>query len=327
MTTWTPSRAAYLRPRTRSWPERVELEREDNEKIWALQRAGSYDHALAEANAAVARADALEYGPLLAETLYQRGVVYVRRGQYTEAEVDLERVYTLSIEHGYDALTLDSVTLLVLVVGQHLGRFEAGLQWGKTALALALGPNGEPLDEATVRHHVGRVLVEQGKLEEALVHSKQTLALYQEFGQTDTSKWTDLLVTMGHIMRHLGKTDEAQGHFQHALDISERALGPRHPDLVLPPQQPRHHHVPDEGARASPRVLSTRGGSHGGDLRFPSPQALGGAQQHRHRAEVSKGARRCHGVLSAGPRPSASRPRAPATRVKSTRWWESPGLR
>jgi tetratricopeptide (TPR) repeat protein/tRNA A-37 threonylcarbamoyl transferase component Bud32 len=210
----------------------VEASRRQLVQASALYDAGAYGAAEALADDVVARAEGLEYVPLLAEALLARGSFRGDLARFAEAEEDMLRAYRLAAEHRYDAVEAKAVARLVLVVGYHQARHEAGLQWGTTALALAKSRPAEPELEASALVDIGTVLGSKGELSEALAHHERALAIYEAAMGSDHPNVGRMLGSIGTVLRQQGRLPEALAYQERALAIFERALGPAHPDVA-----------------------------------------------------------------------------------------------
>jgi tetratricopeptide (TPR) repeat protein len=212
----------------------VEALRDGLVQVRALHNAGAYDEALAAAEAIVAQADGLGHAPLQAEALLERGLARQDKAQYEEAERDLERAYLLAVELEHSEVAAAAVRELAIVVGHDQAEHEAGLQWSKTAVALARRPRADPREEAAALSAIGVMLLGKGELDEALAHQQRALTLFEDALGPDQPDIADLLLNMGNVLRQQGKLDEALSCLQRALAIREKALGPHHPDVAGP---------------------------------------------------------------------------------------------
>jgi tetratricopeptide (TPR) repeat protein len=68
--------------------------------------------------------------------------------------------------------------------------------------------------------NLGIVYERQGRHEEALTHLQESLAIFQELG--DSSSEARSLYELGVTLRALGRIREARAHWQEALAIHER---------------------------------------------------------------------------------------------------------
>jgi tetratricopeptide (TPR) repeat protein/predicted Ser/Thr protein kinase len=206
----------------------VEVLREWVAQVRALTEAGGYDEALAEAEAVVEAADGLAYPPLLAEALLERSKAHTELSRLKEAEQDAERAYVLAAEHGHGGVEARAANHLAKV-GRLQARHEAGLHWGKTALALARGRRLEPELEADSLDNIGDLLRARAKLEDALTHYQRALAIREEVFGPRHPVVAESLDNIGGLLGAQEELEEALTHHQRALAIREEVFGPRHP--------------------------------------------------------------------------------------------------
>ncbi|MEM9460262.1 MAG: tetratricopeptide repeat protein [Myxococcota bacterium] len=212
---------------------RVQGLREQLAEIRVRDEGGVYDEAMPRVEAVMEQAEALEYGPLVAEALLERGLRHQQRGQYAQAEQDLERAYVLAAQQGHGPVERLAVGQLVFVVGVRQERPERALQWSTTALALARSRQAEPLDEARVLKDIGTVLGQQGQYEDALAHQRQGLVIQQAQLGEDHPDVASTLNSIGGVLRTRGQLSEALVHHERALAIDKAALGPGHPYVAI----------------------------------------------------------------------------------------------
>ncbi|MCA9649806.1 MAG: serine/threonine protein kinase [Myxococcales bacterium] len=212
--------------------EQVAALREGLVLVRTQRSAGLYDQAAAEAEGIVARAETLGHAPLLAEALHEQGEVRHEQAAYDEAEQDLERSYLLAAQLEHAAVAAAAVRELAFVVGHDQARHEAGLQWSKTALALARRPRAEPQEEAEALSTVGAILLHKGELDEALENERHALEIFEAVPGSDPLGIADLLHNIGNVLLRQGKQEEALSHLRRALAIREEALGPHHPHVA-----------------------------------------------------------------------------------------------
>lgn len=198
----------------------------------SLLKAGAHASAEAEASRVVDEAESLEYPPLVADALVVRGSARERQANYTGAEEDFERAYVLAVEHQHHATEAEAVSMLTWVVGYRNARIERGMQWGKTALALAKRSDADDDAEAVARSAVGAVLASDRQLEAALVHYQRALDLREAHYGGGHLQVASALDRVADVVWRLGRTDEASALYRRSLAISEAELGPEHPRLV-----------------------------------------------------------------------------------------------
>ena len=214
-------------------PERAtkaEALRQQLAVVRAKNEAGQYDQALEQVETIVEQAEALSYGPLLAEALLRRGDTQQARGRYDEAESDLERAFTIAAEHGHDPVVVQAASALTFVVGYRQARIEPGLGWARTARALSRGPELEPTDEAAALNGTGAVLRQQGSYDDALEVHRRALAIQEQALGPDHPAIAKTLDNIGIVLNQQGKFAQSLEHHRRVLAIQQRALGPDHPN-------------------------------------------------------------------------------------------------
>ncbi len=224
---------SYLQARVRP-PEDVEAAaqalqiREQLSRAQALALAGKLTGAAQLLEPAVARAETLAYGPVLAEALRLRGELRVAEGRYVDAEQALRLAYVTArtAEDGEQAAA--AATALVGVAGASLARFEAGALWRDVAAAEVAG-SVDPLAPANLSYKTGEMAIREGEYARAEVDSARALALREQVvGLTDSS----LIVVLGQLgmaLERQSKYAAAGQHYRRALAIGEAELGADHP--------------------------------------------------------------------------------------------------
>ena len=210
----------------------VQAQRARLADLAVMDKVGRYPEALDAARAVVQQAQTLDYPPLWAEALYQRGSLRHGNGQYAEAEADLRQAHTMAVQHYHDQVALDTARALTCVLGNHLARHAEGQQWGEmNALPLAQR-SGEPLQEADSLHTLGRVFFHQGDPQAAKSHHQRALEIRDEVLGPDHPDVASSVLSLGNVCSIQGDHDNARVHYQRALAILEKALGPDHPDTA-----------------------------------------------------------------------------------------------
>jgi tetratricopeptide (TPR) repeat protein len=198
----------------------------------ALKQAGKYTEGLAIASAAAREAKALAYRPLEAEALYQQGDLQERTGDAEAAQATLLSAAVAAEAGRHDALAADSFILLDWTNRQAAHYAEAH-GWEQMAFAAIerLGGNDELLGR--LLNSVGLTLYEEGKYPESLAAFERALAL-SERSTTDvaSTRVGALLNNLGNVQRALGNDELAEAYHRRDLALTEKALGPMHPDVA-----------------------------------------------------------------------------------------------
>ncbi len=197
----------------------------------ALQGAGKYDRGLEVATVVVTQAERLGHEPLQARAWLVLGRLQEKKGAYAEAEATLERAYASALGLKMMTEAADAASLLILVVGERLGRSEDGQRWAKHAEPLARAAGTAEI-EAYYLNNLGIVAKAAGKLAEARDCQERAAAIREKTLGPDHPDLASVLTNLGSLARIEGKLDQARAYHERALKIWERALGPDHPDLA-----------------------------------------------------------------------------------------------
>ncbi len=210
--------------------QQVEVLRERLADLTAMQDAGQYGSALNQAEHVVKQAEALDYGPLLAEAEVRQGRLLERSGRYAEAERALGRAHSRALRHGYDAVVLDAAQALTFVVGYRLSRPAEGLVWGRTAVSLA-EHTGEDTARARSLGGLGLVFLGQEDYERAELYFRQALQLTETALGADHPAVANSLGSLGSVFHGRGQYERARLHHERALRLIIEARGADHPDV------------------------------------------------------------------------------------------------
>ena len=206
----------------------VEVTREQLSQAQALALAGKFTGAGQLVEAAVTQAQALAYGPLLAQALRLRGELRVAEGRYADAEQALRAAYVTARTSGDGEQSAAAATALVGVTGASLARFEAGALWRDVATAEVAG-SVDRLAPSDLAFKTGEMAIREGEYARAEAETARALALREQVvGPTDSSLIV-ALNQLGGALEKQGKFAAAGQHFRRALAIGEAALGPDHP--------------------------------------------------------------------------------------------------
>jgi tetratricopeptide (TPR) repeat protein len=203
-------------------------------RVTALERAGRYKEGLVAGRETLAQAEALAWPPAVAEARLLLGRMENRSGEFKAAESSLEAAYFEAARAGANGVAVDAATLLMLLVGERLGRGEEGLRWGKLAELglLALGGDGRSVRDALVLHNRGVLHFARSEFQASIDANRAALPIYEIAlgpGHPDVSS------TIGQIAlseAQIGDRARARSLYESALEARAQALGPEHPALA-----------------------------------------------------------------------------------------------
>ena len=221
---------AHLRPPDPAIEADVRALGRDLARIKAEYDAGLYDSGLLLASAAVERAQALDFKPMLAEALGYHGMLLNQKGRFAEAETALLEAEVVADSHGDDRLRADYLAMLVAVVGERQSRPAEGLRIARRAWGALRRMGGDPAIEAWLLVVEGGLLRLQGENLDARARLERALELAEEL-PGDGAKVL-ALGELGNVAVALKEYPAAGRYLEQALALTRQELGPGHPKLV-----------------------------------------------------------------------------------------------
>jgi tetratricopeptide (TPR) repeat protein len=228
--------------------EQVEILRATTTRADELQKLGNYEEALAIALPVLETATALGYAPLEAEARVRLGDLLEKNGDYQEAEDQLRAAYFLARTLAHRAVAYEAASLLVVVLGNRMARYDEAQEWGRHARAELVGTDSD-LDRASLLFHLGQALWKQGRYEEAAAHQHHARIIRERLLGPVHPDMAASLNGLGEVERLRGRHDEAASYYRQAIAVYEQTLGEDYPRLAYPlhnlglvySRQGRHH--------------------------------------------------------------------------------------
>jgi serine/threonine protein kinase len=192
----------------------------------ALARVAKYKAAHERVRELVARARGVGFGPALADLLFLLGKLQMFIRDEATAE------HALAAKD--DALVARSWIQLMYTVGMIARRFPEAESLSRVART-AIQRAGDPAP-LVIEWHIGNgaIRVEQDRLDDALPHFRDALAIAERTFAPNSRDVSDPLAKLATVLAAAGHTGEARASSERALALIETNLGPDHPDLVLP---------------------------------------------------------------------------------------------
>jgi tetratricopeptide (TPR) repeat protein/predicted Ser/Thr protein kinase len=216
-------------------PETATSVATQRERITAARAAGS-TRRLAEAQAIAAEvelaAHTLGYRPLLAEALAARGHIDTLSGRYEDAAPTLTRALWLADACRDDVLLASVMAELVVVLGDHLARYDEALRWRAHADAVVLRLGPETRSNAILLRAFATVLDCQGRSQEAIPLLEQALAIQERLVGPQDLRLLPYLRGLGNAHFTRGDVRGAQALYRRELALAEQTYGPQHPDVA-----------------------------------------------------------------------------------------------
>jgi tetratricopeptide (TPR) repeat protein len=207
--------------------ERLDVLRID---VLALDRAGKYADALAQADTLARAAESLGYEPLMVRAWLVQAHASERRGDYERALTILSAAYDLALARRMSGEAAEAARRTMSILGTRLIRFDEARGWARHAGPLARGHGNETL--ATYLYELSLLDVAEGKYDEARAHGEQALAIRSAMHGEEHPDIAASLTGLGNVALAQGQFDVALGFLERALALKQRILGPDHPDVA-----------------------------------------------------------------------------------------------
>jgi eukaryotic-like serine/threonine-protein kinase len=204
--------------------------RAEHSKAIAMRSTGAYPEGLEIARAALERARAVGWPPLVAQTRLAVGELLASAGRYAEAEETLENAYFEAVQAGATQDAAAASTKLVFTVGVHLSRHADALRWSRHAeVVLASLPD---LGRTRLAAHLTTLAMvhdSMGSADDAMQLYERALEIWEEALGQEHPDFVNTLNNLAISHYRRGAFEEAKDVHERALAIREEALGPEHP--------------------------------------------------------------------------------------------------
>lgn len=221
-------RASYPQPRDRARRPQIAALRDELTVSRVLHDAGRYRQARARGEAAVARARAAGFPPVLAEALFFLASAQRSAGDARAAEAALTESVAVAEAARHDGLAVLGLCSLMHVVGVQQGRIAEGLELSRYAEAALRRCPVCASNWGQWHRQLGTLLLMTGDYDGALAHYRQIPAAQAALQPGHV----DLDNNLGLAYLGLGRLDEARAAFERSLRTREARLGPEHPALI-----------------------------------------------------------------------------------------------
>ena len=211
---------------------KVERVRRALDGVRALESAGKFKDALADAKKEVSEADAIGFRPALAEALLVEGRLENETGDSRTAAAELDRAVDAAEAGRHDEVAAEAWITLVEVLGATLDRMNDANAAVARARA-AVERLGSPPPVAQMLHDaLGTIDQEAGRYADAVKEHRAAVDLAKKaFGPRDL-RVARSLSKLGGALRDDGDLAGALDALHESLAIEEDILGPTHPDVA-----------------------------------------------------------------------------------------------
>ncbi|HEY8377488.1 MAG TPA: serine/threonine-protein kinase [Nannocystis sp.] len=226
--------ALGLRPPDAHERPRVAALRAALERARVRELSGEYARSLEMAEAAVVGARGLDYPPVLAEALYQRGRVEHYLGRSEAAVASLSEAVDLAEASRHEVLVAEVWQFLVEVGALHWRPNLPVLEWVRRARASA-ERLGRPDEGSRARALQAEGLVARGRKQPRVAESafRKALSLWAQSPAPDAVAIAKLKLNLATALVDQGRDREAAPLYVEAEQGFVAALGPRHPYVLV----------------------------------------------------------------------------------------------
>ncbi|MEM6293473.1 MAG: serine/threonine-protein kinase [Myxococcota bacterium] len=197
-----------------------------------LNAAGRFQDADVELAALLPDVKALNYDPLTAETMLERGRVLDRMAQHREAQAALEQATWLAYGADVQRVVAQGATQLVWNVSDAQSRGAEGKVWLELADAAARRLEDEVLLRAEIANARGVLLQDLGEDEGARASFERVLSLLADGQGHDRLHMAGALVNLAILESDAGRFEAALALQQRALELRETYEGREHPNTA-----------------------------------------------------------------------------------------------
>ncbi|MCX4240833.1 tetratricopeptide repeat-containing serine/threonine-protein kinase [Paraliomyxa miuraensis] len=222
---------------------RPELPAEDADEIREARRmlaeakgqrvAGDPLRAVESIERVVSKADAIGYGPLLADAKLEQGYVLGAVSRFEAAQAALEQAYLVAVTAGAHEAVAAAATELVYVVGSRRNLHDAGLAWATVAeAAVGVVEPQAGLRTANLHQVLAAISGSAGDYEQVRAHSERAIGIREQLLGPEHPSIAGLLNNIATATRLMGDPEQAIPVQEHVLAVYEASLGPRHPAVA-----------------------------------------------------------------------------------------------
>jgi eukaryotic-like serine/threonine-protein kinase len=201
--------------------------------VEVLADAYASTDALASAQSVLARAETLDFRPLVARAQARVGEAHLALADHPEAIAALERAVWQARAGGDVYFELEAELALITALRAAGDYDRAGRQAQRSAaLVLRLDPGG--LLDAELHHLQATIHSEGGEYELARERGLEAIALYEANDLHDDPRLAAAVNALAGTRKQLGEFEAAMAEAERALGIFERLYGPEHPRVASP---------------------------------------------------------------------------------------------
>jgi tetratricopeptide (TPR) repeat protein len=172
---------------------------------------------------------ATQYEPLLAEAAVQHGRALDRAARFDDAAERARVAFAHALASDHHVAAADAATMAVMLHGARLAEPELATLWHSLARVSVDRQAERTVAEARLAGALGAWAAAEGRLDEAIEHSRHALELDRAHSREPTPEIATDYNNLGSVLGQSGQLDEARAALGEALAMRETLLGSSHP--------------------------------------------------------------------------------------------------
>ncbi|MCA9691928.1 MAG: tetratricopeptide repeat protein, partial [Myxococcales bacterium] len=198
----------------------------------ALYVAGKYPDSVAPARAALAIAERLHHGPLLAEAHLMLGKALSTTSVYDEAERELDEAFNRSLASRELRIATRAASQQIFVMRKHKSRLDDAERWAATAHAAIEGLGGDDELTTIVLTNELQIARQRGEHDKARALRRRVLERRLARFPEDSIRVAEARNNAAVGLYDDGRYEDARRELERALVVYYATYGPDHPKVL-----------------------------------------------------------------------------------------------
>lgn len=217
--------AAVAIPEDPALAQAVSELRDQVQELEVLRNTGRFPDGLVKAEAALERSKDVAHAPTQAAVLAAYGHMQSSAGDHKVASETLKRAYFSAVASGHRRVAQATAMNLAFVEGVQFGDTQAGLRWGRQALAWAQWLKARGETEGRTHLELAKIYNRSGDTEAANREAFEALEILQETLGADHPRVAGVHLVLGQVAGELRDLKRAREHLKAAHEVQARTLG------------------------------------------------------------------------------------------------------
>ncbi len=217
-------------PATRATVERLRARLAD---VRALGHVGRYTDGLKALAPLEEDVQRVGYGPLSAETWFERGRLHADRRDWPDAARALEEAVWSAELCRHEEIVAQAATTLVFVTCETEPSFAVAEVWSRHAEAVLRRMGGHDVLVGWLLNNRAYMRMRQGRLDEGLEDARRSALAKERAGGANNPDIAHSLNNLSQVLVERDELHEAMQQIERALAIADPGFGPEHPVTAM----------------------------------------------------------------------------------------------